>query len=72
MTIKIEKNIPTPTGRSWRKYPFSEMEVGDSFFVPECKLSKINGPAQGFRRRNPEVKFTIRKEGTGYRCWRIA
>lgn len=71
MTIKIEKNIPISEHGN-RKYPFREMEVGDSFFVPDCKPSKINGPAQGFMRRNPEVKFTIRREGTGYRCWRIA
>jgi hypothetical protein len=37
MTIEIEKDVPIPTacgrGRP-TKYPFAEMEVGDSFAVP--------------------------------------
>jgi hypothetical protein len=38
MTIKIEKNVAIPKinvgGGNQRKYPWYEMEVGDSFFVP--------------------------------------
>jgi hypothetical protein len=28
--FKIEKNVPMPKGRA--KYPWNEMEIGDSFF----------------------------------------
>lgn len=34
---KIESNIPIPEakrGRIRKKYPFQEMQVGDSFMVP--------------------------------------
>lgn len=35
--FKVEKNVPiTKTKKVNDKYPFSEMEVGDSFFI-KCK-----------------------------------
>jgi hypothetical protein len=34
MQITIEKNVPVPTEKAWRKYPLGEMEIGDSFVVP--------------------------------------
>lgn len=34
-TIEITKGLPTPRGRR-AKYPFREMDVGDSFFAPEA------------------------------------
>lgn len=35
--IRIEKNIPMPVVKKQNKYPFAEMEVGDSFFVKGVK-----------------------------------
>ena len=63
--IKIEKNIPPP---SQRKYPRENMEIGDSFFVPDEKISNIN-PPRGGKARN--WKFTRRTEKGGVRVWRI-
>lgn len=70
---KITKDVPIPTtahsGRQATKYPFPDMEIGDSFFanIPSQKLSSaaINyGKRYGMR-------FTVRKEGDGSRVWRI-
>ncbi len=40
LTIQIEKNIPVPKGIR-RKYPFNQMEIGDSFFGVKPTLSKL-------------------------------
>lgn len=70
--ITIDKNIPTP-GKARRvgapkKYPFSEMEVGDSFEYP-IKSVAFAASANGIKFGK---KFTVRKTENGYRCWRIA
>ncbi len=71
--FSIEKNIPVETRR---KYPFSMMEIGDSFFAP----SKVSNPRtirasiSSYARRHG-VKFQTREyiEGTikGLRVWRV-
>ena len=34
--IKIDKNVPLPKLRSpLNKYPWADMQVGDSFFIPQ-------------------------------------
>ena len=33
MSFNIEKNVPLPEKNVRWKYPFDQMEVGDSFFV---------------------------------------
>ena len=68
--MKIEKNVPMPP----RGYdlPFDQMEVGDSFVLPE-KVS--HGYARGlihkFQKTNGKKKFSLRRTETGYRCWRM-
>lgn len=75
--FKIESGIPVPkpvnTGGS-SKYPFSEMEVGDSFFAPWKGYHIIWALA----RRAPQkygIKLTTRavtENGVqGVRVWRI-
>ena len=72
---KIEKGIPIPP-RSNIKYPWGEMEVGDSFFV-ECEYSRkkhqsIGGSkAQFIRHHKSKCKFTARRVDGGIRVWRI-
>jgi len=74
--FKIEKGIPVAqriTGKS--KYPFAEMNIGDSFFVP-CE----EGMSKGTRSRlsiaaakNKHIMLcTVRKVAGGFRVWRIA
>ena len=70
--IVIEKNVPAPANPRRRKYPFAEMEVGDSFFAPNIKISSVT---YSFA-RHPGKKFTARtvtENGVkGFRVWRIA
>lgn len=72
MTFKIEKGVPVPvnTGKGKGKYPWGEMEVGDSILM--APGVPANGVYQGWAKRNkPEWRFTSRKEGNAYRVWRI-
>lgn len=79
--IKIDKNIPIYEGNRGkkRKYPFSEMEIGDSFAIPcdemkECHRIQCTIVSSSYR--NKKVKgrmFTTRVSlaNKEVRCWRI-
>jgi hypothetical protein len=67
---KIEKNVPIPTsnGRGQRKYPFSELEIGDSVVIPSKSRSAAYSWAHLHSRRfvcKPVDADTIR-------VWRTA
>ena len=70
-TIEITKGVPAPRGRK-SKYPFRDMDVGDSFFAPGSSVIGIHGCA----RRHRPMRFTCRsvvENGiAGIRVWRIA
>lgn len=71
--FKIE-NVPVirPRMQSGR-YNFNKMKVGQSFyFLPANAkdLNRVRSAASWYARRH-EVKFSIVKEGEGYRCGRI-
>ncbi len=73
MTIEIEKNQVIPAtiqnlGRRER-YPWSKMEVGDSFFIPDGNRSRIAGAASHAARRLGR-KFVVRSVDGGVRAWR--
>lgn len=76
--IKIDKNIPLPAGGGKhsgpkRKYPFHDMAVGDSFFVPGKRTTDLSPSVTQFRNKYaPESMFTTRAEPGGVRVWRIA
>lgn len=65
--MQVEKDVPMPN-----KYPFHEMEVGDSFeLAPTMKRSTVTVAAQRWGQKNGGAKFTIRKTGQNtFRCWR--
>lgn len=67
--FKIEKDIPVPNiaGRGRTKYPFHELEVGDSLFSESISIRQA---AYAFARRKG-IKVTVRKTDNGYRVWRI-
>jgi len=71
MTYKIDKNIPSPTEHHSTKYPWMDMEIGDSIFVEgETGI----GPAADSARhwgRNNKKRLCSRIEGTGVRIWRV-
>jgi len=71
MVAKIEKGIPLPPrgARLSRKWPWHEMEVGDSFLVPAGERATGGGTMGKFMGR----KFTERKLPDGsIRIWRTA
>ena len=75
--FKIEKNKPIPRKNKYKSYPFKNMEIGDSFFVPLTKDTDKHSLGNNIRsathpiRRNK--KFTTRwiPAENGFRCWRI-
>jgi hypothetical protein len=74
--IKIDKNIPVPTGRTSirpGKYPFASMAVGDSFFINGDKPSRVRNASYGWGRHHG-AKFRLSaatEDGTdGVRVWR--
>ena len=68
--FKIEKGVPVPPRNGGRgapeKYPFSSMEVGDSFLAPEKAQSSTQSAGKRLG-----MKFTSRKEADGVRIWRV-
>ena len=68
MKIVVDKAVPLP-----RRYPFADMEPGDSFAVPpEIKRTAINVAALRYGRKH-KMKFTIRlTDDRTLRCWRVA
>lgn len=82
MPIEIEKNVPLPdvTMPTSRKYPFPDMEAGDSFALP-CASKDAAAVAQRCRHaarayitrnKHQPLKFSTRRTPEGVRCWRIA
>lgn len=62
MQFKIEDNIPLPNagGRGPRlEYPFLDMKVGQSIFVPGVNVKKMSGQA-GHWKKNHGMNFAIR------------
>lgn len=71
--FKIDKNVPMPKGvrgPGKTKYPWREMEVGDSFLLPASLASR--GIVGASNNRYAPRRFAIRKTPEGYRIWRIA
>jgi hypothetical protein len=65
---RIDKDVPIPA-----RYPFADMQVGDSFAVPtHIKRSAINVAAMRYGRQHG-MKFTVRlTPERSLRCWRVA
>lgn len=72
--IKIDKKIKMPTPEKGRKakYPWSEMKIGDSFFIEGGKKGKLLAAGSSWAKRNKrKIKFSIRSINGGTRIWRI-
>ena len=68
----IKKDIPIPRGERATKYPFSDMEVGESVAYPNEDLNgKAYRAAKSCGDRHNK-KFIARREGDGIRIWRQA
>jgi hypothetical protein len=68
--FKIESDVPVPDERRRFKYPWSEMKVGDSFFVENGSQNVLSTAGRQYGRFHGG-KFSTRKEGNGVRVWRI-
>jgi hypothetical protein len=76
--FEIEKNILVPPKQKqvYRgKYPFAQMQVGDSFFVRQEQGNKsaIRSSAQ-LAKKALGFRFIVRtdNDNTGVRVWRVA
>ena len=72
MTFEISSTIPIPEPKRGRrpKYPWRQMNVGDSFFVPGRKTTFIAGIAWNQKNRYG-TEWTCRAIDGGVRVWRI-
>lgn len=77
--IKIEKNVPFFKTKREKKYPFDEMDIGDSFlFKPKDELiekgrSYILMAANYYKkkRNKHDLKFKTAIENGNVRIWRV-
>lgn len=71
---KIEKGIPVGVVSTKNKYPFDQMEVGDSFYVKGDQKKKVAvGVAVTYYKKfHANKKFTCRTSSEGIRVWRTA
>lgn len=74
--IKVEKKIKVPKkhgGGPKGKYPWNELKVGDSFFIPNSVSSPYSSLySYNTNKAKIPIKITTRKENGGLRVWRIA
>lgn len=80
LTYKLTNKVKPPESRiRTPSYPFAEMEIGDSFFVPRDHLKsklQLKQSCYYFSRNSMErmgklYKFRISDEKGGYRVFRI-
>ena len=69
--IKIDRNVPVPRSISRAKYPFGELEVGESFLIPGKRTVDISGTIGLARVKFRPWKFASRTVEGGVRVWRI-
>lgn len=74
----IEKGVPLPPRPFGRKlYPFPEMKVKESFFVPIEKnedavaRSRSMSALAQYWKRKLKAQFSVRREEGGIRVWRV-
>lgn len=74
-TVLVEKGIPIPEekrgGKRYRvsKYPWEQMEIGDSFFIPGCDTQQFSSRISVAQLRTGYT-FTARTAPEGVRIWR--
>jgi hypothetical protein len=67
--MKIETDIPVPVSTRSRKYPFLDMQVGESIWFDEQVNGRAYRSALSTGTRH-NLKFVARKEDSGIRIWR--
>jgi len=72
---QIEKNVPLPAPNTLgaTKYPWRDMEIGDSFVADKPVVNISAQAVESARRIGGGVKFSCRSiDATHTRIWRIA
>jgi len=77
--VNIDKDIPIPDnlnggarrGATWKKYPWTKLEVGDSFVIKERSLKSVGHSVTKMNRIKDPMKFVCREDIEGVRIWRI-
>lgn len=77
MEYIIEKDIEIMKVKACRKYPFGEMQVGDSFIICEtysrALMGKFYNAGNNYGKlQDPRKEFSTRKVNGQIRIWRIA
>ena len=69
ISIDVQKDVPVPEAR--KRYPYKEMDIGDSFFVDGGGIQNVCN--QNYRMgKKLGMSFIARKEEGGIRVWRTA
>jgi len=68
----IEKGHPIPTGTALDRFPFAQMEIGDSFFVPKTEISEntVRSYVSRYLKDKPTIAFRVFAIEGGARIWR--
>jgi hypothetical protein len=73
--IKVEEGVPIPeAAQRGTLYPWEDMKIGSSFFIPGDPAKVFNKVTTAANRRkslHPGENYTTRKVEGGVRCWRI-
>ena len=71
--FRIQKDVPLPARQRASKYPFADMDIGDSFYLSQyLSRGSVKAAAHAFgKKQSPIRKFVVRKENTGARIWRV-
>jgi len=70
--LYVESSVPLPDDRQRLKYPFDDMDVGDSFLLTDPSMVKNARSAAWMYSRRHGMKFSCRKVEDGWRVWRTA
>lgn len=76
----VEHNVPLPekqkaSGEKKRRisrYPFRNMQPGDSFVMSDATVKRATAATQMGRRTHPGSSWKVRAEHTGARVWRVS
>lgn len=69
--LTIDKHIELPKVRRRSIYPYGDMDIGDSFYIPEVNMQVVCNNNYRVNKKTG-MKFIARKEGDGVRVWRTA
>lgn len=71
VTIQSGVPIPAHNGIGRFKYPWDQLEIGESMFIAGATMSKTSGSFQ-YASMKLGRKFARRSENGGVRVWRTA